>query len=421
MKPVRALGVLLVSAVLASAVGMVRAQTLVIESWRTEDKAVWEQRIIPAFQRGHPGITIKFAPTARELYDQTLGTRLDNHLAGDLITCRPFDASLALFRRGHLMAIDDLPNLTHFPPASRIAWQTDDGRQTFCMPIASVMHGIFYNKAVFRRLGLEPPATEVQWFALMQRLQQVPGMTPLAFGTADRWESHQLLFTSIGPGHWGGEAGRRRLLRGEIGLTDTGFVSAWATMSRLADHLPKGYAAMGYDDAMDLFGQGLAAMRPGGSWEIAPLQAYRSLELGVFPPPVVRDGQPCQVSDHLDIGMGINPGSRHLPAARAFLEWLGSAEFTQLYANAAVGFYPLSDHPVTVADPLAREMMGWRQRCQTTVRLNAQVLNRGEPDMEDAFWTVGAMVVNRRLTPEQAARRLQRELDLRRAERLSQR
>ncbi|MFP8778890.1 ABC transporter substrate-binding protein [Hydrogenophaga sp. RWCD_12] len=409
MNPVRILGALLTALFLALA-GSARAQTLVIESWRTEDKAIWEQRIIPAFQRQHPGITIKFAPTARELYDQTLSTRLDNHIAGDLIACRPFDASLALFLRGHLMAIDDLKNLAHFPPASRIAWQTDDGRQTFCMPIASVMHGIFYNKAIFRRLGLSVPPDQAAWFALMQRVAQAPGVAPLALGTADRWESHQLLFTSIGPSHWGGEAGRRRLLRGEIGLTDPGFIGAWETLSRLADFLPRGYASMGYEDAMELFGQGLAAMRPGGSWEIASLQAYRPLELGVFPPPVLHAGRPCQVSDHLDIGMGINPRSQHLQAARTFLDWLGSAEFTQLYANAAVGFYPLADHPVTLADPLAREMMGWRQRCQTTVRLNAQRLNRGEPDMEDAFWTVNAMVVNRRLTPEQAARRLQREL-----------
>lgn len=410
MKTVRFLCSMSAALLLVAVACVAHAQTLVIESWRTEDKAIWEQRIIPAFQRQHPGIAIKFAPTARELYDQTLRTRLDNRIAGDLITCRPFDASLALFRQGHLMLIDDLQSLAHFPPASRIAWQTDDGRQTFCMPIASVMHGIFYNKAIFRRLGLSEPETEAQWFALMQRLWQVPGMTPLALGTADRWESHQLLFTNVGPGHWGGEVGRRRLLRGEIDLNNPGFVSTWETLARLADFLPKGYPAMSYEDAMELFGQGQAAMRPGGSWEIAPLQAYRLLELGVFPPPVVREGQPCQVTDHLDIGMGINPDSRHPQAARTFLEWLGSAEFTQLYANAVVGFYPLSDHPVTVTQPLAREMMGWRQRCRTTVRLNAQTLNRHKPDMEDVFWTVNAMVINRRLTPEQAARRMQREL-----------
>lgn len=404
----RPVGMALIAAAFAPAAW---AQTLVIESWRTEDKALWETRIIPAFQRLHPEISIKFAPTARELYDETLSTRLDHGTAGDLISCRPFDASLALFKQGHLKAIDDIASLRHFPAASRIAWQTDDGRTTFCMPMASVMHGVFYNRAIFRRLGLKTPGDEAEWLATMKQIGSSAETVPLAIGTADRWESHQLLFTSIGPNHWGGEAGRQRLLSGKLRLTDPPFLGVWKTMRQLSSHLPRGYAAMGYEDAIELFGQGRAAMRLGGSWEIPQLQAYHQLELGVFPPPVVKTAAACQVTDHMDIGMGINPRSPHTPAARLFLEWLGSPAFTQLYANAAVGFYPLSSHPVAIDNPLAREMLAWRTRCQTTIRLNAQLLNRDNPDMENEFWTVNAMVLNRQIEPEQAAQRLQRELD----------
>lgn len=385
-----------------------RAQTLVIESWRTEDQALWDNVLLPVFHRQHPGITVKFSPTARALYDQTLATRLETGSAGDLISCRPFDASLALYTQGHLQALDGLPALRHFPASSRIAWQTDDGRNTFCLPLASVMHGIYYNKAIFRRLGLDVPGDRAQWFSAMRTVQQTPGLTALALGTADRWESHQLLFTSIGPTEWDGERGRQALLRGEARLTDPPFLAAWTTLQRLSEMLPHGYQAMGYEDMIDLFGRGLAAMRPGGSWEIPQLRSYRYLELGVFPPPVRTPGDTCQVSDHLDIGIGINARSAHAEQARLFLEWLASAEFTQLYANAAVGFYPLADHPVTLGDPLAREMMTWRQRCRTTIRLNAQRLNRGAADIEETFWTVNAMVLNRQLSPLAAGIRLQK-------------
>ncbi|MBC8673764.1 hypothetical protein H2136_02395 [Aeromonas hydrophila] len=36
------------------------ASELVIESWRIDDKALWEQKIIPAFEASHPGIQVKF-------------------------------------------------------------------------------------------------------------------------------------------------------------------------------------------------------------------------------------------------------------------------------------------------------------------------------------------------------------------------
>lgn len=384
------------------------AQTLLIESWRTEDQRIWEQRLLPSFHRAHPGITVKFSPTARALYDQTLLDRLENGKAGDIISCRPFDTSLALFRKGHLLKLDELKALAHFPPAHRIAWQTDDASTTFCLPVASVMHGIFYNKAIFRRLRLPVPTDEASWFAAMRRIREVPGLTPLALGTADRWESHQLLFTNIGPNHWRGERGRNDLLTGRSRFTEPGFIQTWQTMHRLAEFLPRGYAAMGYEDMLDLFGRNQAAMRPGGSWEIPQLLSYPRLDIGVFPPPVPQKGQPCHVTDHLDIGMGINARSEHKDAARKFLEWLGSAEFAQLYAQAAVGFYPLSLHPTDVVHPLAREMLSWRDRCQTTIRLNAQIINRLDADMEDLFWTVNALVLNHQLSPQEAGARLQR-------------
>ena len=84
----------------------VRAGTLVIESWRVDDKTLWEKVLIPAFEKNHPGIEVKFAPTAPTEYDSSLAARLAGGTAGDLIACRPFDVSLALYKKGHLEKLD---------------------------------------------------------------------------------------------------------------------------------------------------------------------------------------------------------------------------------------------------------------------------------------------------------------------------
>ena len=94
---------LLTASSMLSIVGYAAADsTLTIESWRTDDLAIWQEQIIPAFEAKNPGIKIVFSPTNPPEYDAALGAKLEAGSAGDLITCRPFDKSLELFKKGQL-------------------------------------------------------------------------------------------------------------------------------------------------------------------------------------------------------------------------------------------------------------------------------------------------------------------------------
>jgi raffinose/stachyose/melibiose transport system substrate-binding protein len=140
-----------------------QAGTLVIESWRVDDKSLWEGVLIPAFKKKNPGIDVKFSPTAPTEYDSSLAARLTGGTAGDLVVCRPFDVSLSLYKKGHLEKLDGKPGMENFMPTAKVAWQTDDGKDSFCMPMASVIHGFLYNKKIFNKLGLQPPKTEAEF------------------------------------------------------------------------------------------------------------------------------------------------------------------------------------------------------------------------------------------------------------------
>lgn len=397
----------LASALTLAAMGSASAGTLIIESWRTDDKALWEEVLLPAFTKAHPGITVKFAPTAPPEYNSVLNARLAAGSAGDLITCRPFDVSLDLYKKGRLDKLDGEPGLANFPDSAKVAWQTDDGRDTYCMPMASVIHGFFYNKKLFAELGLTPPATEAEFFALLDKVKASGKAAPIALGTADQWEANQIVFTGIGPNYWKGEEGRKALIAGKKKFTDPEFVEAWAAMAKWAPYLPKGYQAQTYGDSQNLFGAGKAAVYPAGSWDIAYFQKEGTLDFGAFPPPVRKSGDTCHISDHTDIGMGINSKSRNKADAKAFLGWLASKEFAELYTNKVTGFFSLSRHKVDVKDPVAQQMIGWRAQCKSTIRLNAQIMSRGEPSMENELWTVNSQVLNGKLAPKDAAARIQ--------------
>ena len=183
----RKLTTLLLSSVAIAAASGALAQdvTLTIESWRNDDLQLWQSEIIPAFEASHPGIKLKFTPSAPAEYNAVLNSKLDAGSAGDLITCRPFDASLALYDAGQLADLSDLPSMANFSNVAKSAWTTDDGSATFCVPMASVIHGFIYNKDAFAELGLDVPATEDAFFAALDKIKEDGTYIPMAMGTND--------------------------------------------------------------------------------------------------------------------------------------------------------------------------------------------------------------------------------------------
>ena len=381
--------------------------TLTIESWRNDDLALWQEKIIPAFEAEHPGIKVIFSPSAPAEYNAVLNSKLEAGSAGDLITCRPFDASLALYESGHLTDLSDLEAMGNFSDVAKSAWQTDDASASFCVPMASVIHGFIYNKDAFNELGLEVPTTEAEFFAALDKIKEDGSYIPMAMGTNDQWEAATMGYNNIGPNYWKGEEGRQALIKGEQKLTDPQWVAPYATLAKWADYLGDGYEAQTYPDSQNLFTLGRAAIYPAGSWKIAGFNTQADFEMGAFKPPVQNAGDTCYISDHTDIGIGLNAASENQEAARTFLSWVASPEFASIFGNAVPGFFPLSNTPVELEDPLAKEIVGWRDECESTIRSTYQILSRGTPNLENETWGASVAAIKGTETPEALGQQLQ--------------
>ena len=381
--------------------------TLTIESWRNDDLTIWQDKIIPAFEAANPGIKLVFSPSAPAEYNAVLNSKLDAGSAGDLITCRPFDASLELFNKGQIADLTDLPGMANFLDVAKSGWSTDDAAKTFCVPMASVIHGFIYNKDAFKELGIEVPKTEAEFFAALDKIKADGTYIPMAMGTNDQWEAATMGYNNIGPNYWEGEKGRLALIAGTEKLTDEAWVAPYRQLAKWKDYLGDGFEAQTYPDSQNLFTLGRAAIYPAGSWEISGFRAQAGFEMGAFYPPVQAAGDSCYISDHTDIGIGMNAKTAHPEAAKAFLNWVASPEFAGLYANALPGFFPLSKGAVELEDPLAQEFMSWRQSCTSSIRSTYQVLSRGTPNLENETWNASANVIKGTETPEDAGARLQ--------------
>jgi raffinose/stachyose/melibiose transport system substrate-binding protein len=404
-------GILLASSILAGVGAAAAADvTLNIESWRNDDLQIWQEKIIPAFEAKHPGIKLTFSPSAPTEYNAALNAKLDAGSAGDLVACRPFDTSLELFNKSKLEDLTALEGMKNFSDVAKAAWSTDDSKKTFCVPMASVIHGFIYNKDAFAKAGVEVPKTVDQFFAALDKLKADGTYIPMAMGTKDMWEAATMAYQNIGPTYWKGEEGRKALIAGTQKLTDDPWVEPFRVLAKWKPYLGDGFEAQTYPDSQNLFTLGRAAIYPAGSWEIS-LFNTAGLKLGAFPPPVVKDGDTCYISDHNDIAMGLNAASKNKEQAKVFLEWVASPEFASIYANALPGFFSLNSTAVEMSDPLAKEFVSWREKCKPTIRSTYQILSRGTPNLENETWTESANVINGTDTPEAAAKKLQDGLD----------
>ncbi|MFK7860014.1 MAG: ABC transporter substrate-binding protein [Granulosicoccus sp.] len=393
-----------------SGVALAEKTIITIESWRAEDQAIWDEKIIPVFEAAYPDIDVQFKPTTATEYNAALNARLAGGTAGDIITCRPFDNALAMYDAGNLADIKDLPGLENFSDVAKGAWSTDAGDATFCVPMASVIHGFMYNKDAFAELGLSVPTTEAEFYATLDAINEEGSYIPMAMGTKDQWEAATMGYTNVGPAYWGGEKGRLGLISGDASFTDEPYVEVFRQMQKWTPYLGNGYQAQGYTDSQNLFTLGRAAIYPTGSWEITGFMENADFELGAFPPPKSADGT-CYISDHTDMGIGMNAATENKDAATTFLEWTTSADFAGLLTNAAPGFFSLANHELDVENSLAREFIAMRGTCEPTIRVAHQILSRGEPALGNQLWTLTSNVINGTMSPEDAAAEAQANLD----------
>lgn len=379
--------------------------TLTMGSWRVDDVEQMNN-ILGVFEEGHPNINIAFDPTNPPDYNAVLRTQLEGGTAPDLFYLRSFSTSRQLYADGFLESLEGLPDLEEsFSEAGLAAWSTGDG-ETYGVPMIAVSHGIYYNEDIFSELGLDIPQT---WSELLDVAQQAQdaGYVPFANASGDEWTIAEIVFMNLAPNFIGGREGRLAYLNGERCFNDPNVVAAFEAVEDIASYLPEGQEALTYYDSQQIFLQGEAAMWMGGSWDIPFFESENlDFEWSIFnvPPPEDRE---CQVTFHLDAGMGLNAASENKEAAREFLQWMSTQEFAAQLANELPGFFPIHEDAPKLENEHANTFLGFNKNCGTDVRWAWPVLLDGSPDGYSLMQNGALSVINDEMTPQEAADALQ--------------
>ncbi|HEX5511184.1 MAG TPA: extracellular solute-binding protein [Actinomycetales bacterium] len=195
--------------------------------------------------------------------------------------------------------------------------------KTYGIPGEMETVGIFYNKKIFDRLGIDQPESLSELATAAKRVKAA-GLVPLAVSDKEGWEGGHLLSMALSSAV--GADGMKALLDGDKSWDSpqvTSSLSLWDDYNK-AGYLPKSPTSVDYDGATAMFYSGKAAMIPTGSWLVGEIDDNTSFPVGYIPFPAP-DG-PGIFAGGLGSGPFISANSNKKSEDLKFLNFLASPE-----------------------------------------------------------------------------------------------
>jgi multiple sugar transport system substrate-binding protein len=224
-----------------------------------------------------------------------------------------------------------------------------DGDKRMMMPTNFTTWGFYYNKELFKKVGVEPPKTWVDLMAAAAKLKAA-GLIPFTIGTRDLW-ANDLWFDYLDLRENGLDF-HMRLMDGKESYTDPRVKKVF---SLWAEPVAKGYflenaSSYGWQEAIPLLSQGRAAMYLLGPYVLTSLPAELHDKIGFFPFPTVNPAVPNY--EELSVnGVAIPSGAKNKALARQFLAFLAQPDNIAAFAKAGAVLPARTD--VALDDPFS--------------------------------------------------------------------
>ncbi|MHB0898268.1 MAG: ABC transporter substrate-binding protein [Spirochaetales bacterium] len=315
--------ILLLLAMLAVTSVFAQKTTINFWTWRPEDVETYD-KLIAVFNKTNPDIKIVQTAHKSTDYNTILSAALSGGSGPDVFQSRAYGGLETFAQSGFLEPLEKwVPELKDFnKTALKGATSIKDGK-IYGVPFASQTLFVFYNKAIYKQLGLSVPDTWDQFIGNLQAMKKA-GIQPLANGGKDGW-TLEVAMGAICPNFYGANDFFDAVVAGKTTFQDPRFVNAIAKLKELTPYMPDLYMGVSYTDMQSAFINEVAGHFIGGSFEAGYFSAQNpKLDYDVFPAPVAKKGDPHYVSVYADGNFSINAGSKNKDAAAKFVRFLAS-------------------------------------------------------------------------------------------------
>lgn len=275
-----------------------------------------------------PNIKITYEFVALDNFNNVLNSQLQAGQGPDIIEVGGETRLLA--NAGYLMDLTNEEFTGRYAQAG-LSPYTVDGK-VYANPLQSWYEGIFYNKAMFREAGVEIPKT-LDAFIQLHKDLQAKGIKAQTMG-AQSWEPMMKQSIGVVNNEFYSDSANKgfdeKFNAGEAKLAEAWlpYVTEWSRVITEGCLTPE-MLGLSYDQALDEFATGKAAMWESGPWAVNTiLEKNPDMELGMFPIPGLTEG-PGWLVGGPGSALAVNAKTKHADEVKAILEFTATPEAQQ--------------------------------------------------------------------------------------------
>jgi raffinose/stachyose/melibiose transport system substrate-binding protein len=377
------------------------AQAVTLTMWGNHPE--WKDPLtafVGKYTSANPGVTINLDFKRGEDYNTALSTAIAGGAAPDIIGFGPGTSIPAAAAAGQINDLTGKVPVENLITAAANQVKDANGK-VWGSPLAAYTVGMFYQRPIFQKYGINPPTTWDELIATCKQLKDA-GVTPIEMPGKDGilpYFLYQLAVSSIL-----GEQGTQDLMTGKVKLTDDNLLPAARLMTDLQPYFSDGFESVAYAEGKAEFANAHAAMIPGGSADYTGYkQVNPNVDVGVFgfPPPSASSGKPTTVTGmELIYTINSKTNSAGADAGAAFVGWLATKDAQQMIADTIA--QPVVKGVASTQDRVAKEMTDAGQ-ANVPVWLDTPQFSNAL----DIFAKDGMGVFSGRLSPADMAKAMQ--------------
>ncbi len=381
------------------------------------DKDIMEYAVDKFNKNTKSGYTIKMIPTQNDTYKEKLVIAMSSGECPDMYTSWSGGPMNEYIESGFAQPIDDLFNASELPDKimeAAVAQASYNGK-IYAVPITNVsISGVFYNKEMFEKYGLEVPKT-------ISELEKVSdafvknGITPFALANGSKWTG-SMYFMDLAA-RKGGLEPFQKAVDGSGTFEDESFIYAGQKIQEWVKkgYFPEGVNSLSEDDgqAKQLMYQETAAMLCCGSWYTGNFQSDSAefyKKIGWFSFPAV-DGSSADASIQIgtvgDQFISFNCTGDKLKAAFEFTTYFSNDDTIQFMVDKGK-IPPVKSAGDLITDPVTKDILTAANSASSTQLWYDQYL---PPAVAQAHLDTSQVIFGLTITPEEANKKLQQAME----------
>lgn len=316
-------------------VGSVSAQKLEMYYYKQEIQAGLKS-LTDAFTKVNPGITISMLIIPNDA-DATMSARAASGTLSEILQMQSYSRVFEYAQKGYVLDLSKQPVMSKVIDSSKAA-VTWHGKQ-WALPMDFAGIGIIYNKEIFAKYNLQPPATYRELERVVKTLKD-NGVTPFAGLLKENWSiGHFITLVQTNLLAEKGISVAKFVADMDAGKTSYGVVDTKKLFSIIdfyRANMDDNAEEMSWDQQQAAFAGGKSAMMVQGLWSYgAAIGTNPQLNCGFIPFPVFNDAKMNKFYADVDstFGLSSQASAEKQAAGKKFLEWLATPQAIRIWTS----------------------------------------------------------------------------------------